>query len=117
MRVEYLVLGTIIAILLCFLFVLSIYVCCNKSKFHHQYQYINNGLVDVIAIGDYDEIPKDKEISGILSSLPLDKDIKNINQLFGGLLNYKIIPNKEKLHWNEIEIKEFVENDIKNTYF
>ena len=69
------------------------------NKFNNEL-FISNALVAIIAIGEYNKsslidgdliIQSDDEYK-YLDYLPIDKDIKNLRELFG-ILNYKIIPN------------------------
>ena len=83
-------------------------------------QYIKNGLVAIIAIGDYeydDDIMDNPDIiDGYLIDLPVDRDIENLEDLFN-LLNYKVIPNKFKMSWTEHEVIDFLTNDIGKELF
>eukprot|EP01084_Bolivina_argentea_P007654 14381_1 len=77
-----------------------------KTRYKHN-QVIRNGLVVIIAIGDYDNVFKD---------LPVGIDIKNLKSLFR-ILNYNVIPSEKKIHWKEDEIIEYFDKVVGNELF
>eukprot|EP01083_Nonionella_stella_P194970 718616_1 len=73
---------------------------------------IKNAMVILLAIGEYDESPKDPDqgLEDGLPNLDVDVDIRNLLELFGpNHLNYTIYPQYDldknvKIHWTEDEI-------------
>ncbi len=108
-----------------FLLIVTIIICgliyyfkCYKVEKNSV--YINNALVILIGIGEYDEKPTNDEVNAYLKDLDgIDHDIENMVYIFHEELNYDIYPleylnvnnNKDyapKLYWTEKELHEFL---------
>eukprot|EP01083_Nonionella_stella_P108323 314939_1 len=73
--------------------------------------YIENGLMVMITIGNYDDSVDEADIDGYCSDLPVDKDMDNFKELCA-FLNYALIPNQIKLSWTEQEIVTYLKEDV-----
>eukprot|EP01084_Bolivina_argentea_P050137 92187_1 len=90
----------------------------NSENIARNDQFISNALVIIVAIGEYFEVENvtDPDINTHLRSLPVDKDVENLQHLFR-LLNYKIMPQEMKITWTEQEIIKYFKTEIGNELF
>ena len=118
----------IISIVVLFISILAyILYKCKKRQNHKQLEakttHIYNPMVITVAIGFYEQGPKQKEINGYLKDIEgVRHDVKNTIALFGNnqdeeSLNYDIYPtiyigqniNNYKAWWEETELKQFLQ--------
>eukprot|EP01084_Bolivina_argentea_P279275 477434_1 len=116
---RYIIIGVLSFILICFVLICIIKRKHNKKKIID----INNGLVAIISIGEYDSNVfsnnKECDFDGYVEDIPVENDSINIHNLFGDYLNYKVLPTKEEsqLNWKEDEIITFLKEDINNELY
>eukprot|EP01084_Bolivina_argentea_P112186 200088_1 len=85
---------------------------CSSSRL----DIINNALVAIIAIGNYDKnaiANGDEDVSAIIQDLDVERDINHLNEIFGEkFLNYKVLPENTKTEWTANQILQFLINDV-----
>ena len=106
----------------CITVVVILYVCYNEFKRRKKWRklellttYIKKPLVVPIAIGEYDKHPLNSALkqTRLQDLTAIDKDIKNIQQLFGDTFNYRVMPFHDndniKTHWTKSEVMDLLE--------
>eukprot|EP01084_Bolivina_argentea_P209655 357077_1 len=118
--------SSLIIIFIC----LCVIIRCILPKNDRQdYQQINNGehisnaLAVVITIAHYDHsynvtnINPDPELeNAFLQDIPVEKDSESLKKLFD-VLNYTVIPCKNKFNWTEKEIITYLKEDVVKELF
>eukprot|EP01084_Bolivina_argentea_P163962 285156_1 len=105
------------SIVICLVIFIIVCTIRKSNSLQHKNEFISNALAVVITIGEYDDLStiKDPDFSGYVSPLPeIEKDSKNLKELFS-LLNYRMFPgNWNKMHWTQDELKLLFEEKITN---
>eukprot|EP01084_Bolivina_argentea_P214481 364095_1 len=78
---------------------------------------IENAMVINLAIGVYEEEPTEPDIelqNCVLSNLEIDKDLENLNALFGpNNLNYTVYPKYTQIEWTQKQIIDLLQEKAK----
>eukprot|EP01084_Bolivina_argentea_P255890 430580_1 len=88
------------------------YIIINKMRSKALDNVICNALVVVVSIGSYNSDTTGTDIQNLdFNDLPVEKDVYNIQE-FCSYFNYKLIPQKLKLHWTEKQLISYLGDGI-----
>eukprot|EP01084_Bolivina_argentea_P278897 476675_1 len=111
LTLQYILVGSAAILVFLIILIISTYIIVKRSQVnkYKMEMTVNNAMVILLAIGQYDDTinGRDDDLKdAYLQNLDdIDKDISNLSQLFGkNNLNYSIYPQNQKIYWTEEEI-------------
>ena len=96
--------------------------CLNQVKLRRQWTeslQIKNGLIVSIAIGKYDDPPRNAEVQGQFANLPVGSDVENLKRM-ARALNFEFlnIPKSfGNFSWTKENIFKFLRDDVAEACF
>ena len=101
------------------LLILTAILCVNEMKKRRLWRealQIRNGLIVSIAIGEYGNMPRKRDVRGTLTNLPVGSDVQNLRSL-ADFLNFSFLTVPGKMSWTKDEVTDFVKHDIPRAFF
>ena len=103
-------------LIICLLISLGFH-CLSQVKIRRQWTeslQIKNGLVVSIAIGKYDDPPRNAEVQGQFANLPVESDVENLKKM-ARALNFEFLNVPKSfgnLSWTKEKIFKFLREDV-----
>eukprot|EP01084_Bolivina_argentea_P230818 389399_1 len=98
--------GILLLILICIL-IFVIYSHKKAAAIRAKTMLISNPMCVFVAIGDYEDDPKDPDFDGYVNNLDVDIDIRNLCDSFGNKYRYDIYPKYDdypKIEWTQDDL-------------
>ena len=96
--------------------------CLSQLKLRRQWTenlQIRNGLVVSIAIGKYDDPPRNAAVQGQITNLPVESDVENLKKMARALnFEFLTVPKSfGNLSWTKDKIFRFLREDVAEACF